>query len=177
MTHTHTPKNTLAPLPDMRKGMGIFSPVSGWMMAWGHNELTDSRQDEEEETREKKRWWENYHAELSRNSPLITSLYRTTACECVSHCAWRCWVIWAGSFIKATCKRLSALFTLTCLIFCASQSYCEKQRNMQKREMFRSITSSLWFCCVTEVTKKTEVLYTTHVNLKFDWLMFVPLLT
>ncbi len=156
----------------MRKGMGIFSPVSGWMMAWGHNESTDSRQ----ETREKKRW-ERADGRITMLriavTLLITPLYRTTACESVSHCAWRCWVIWAGSF-KATCNRLSALFTLTCLIFCASQSYSEKQRNMQKRETF---TPSCWFCFVTEVTKKTEVLYTTHVNLKFDWPMFVPLLT
>lgn len=163
-------RHTLTPLPDMRKGMGIFSPVSGWMMAWGHNESTDSRQDEEEETRENKRWERaDGRIIMLRLAVILLSLHRYTELQLVSatHCARRCWVIRAGSFIIATCKRLSTLFTLTCLIFCASQSYCEKQRNMQKREMFTSISSSLCFCCVTKVTKKTEVLYTTHVN--FDW--------
>lgn len=155
-THTHT-ENTLTPLPDMRKGMGIFSPVSGWMMAWGHNESTDSRQVEEEETRDNKRWERaDGRITMLRLAVILLSLHRYTELQLVralSHCARRSWVIWAGSFIIATCKRLSTLFTLTCLIFCASQSYCEKQRNMQKREMFTSISSSLCFYCVTKVTK------------------------
>lgn len=134
-THTHT-ENTLTPLPDMRKGMGIFSPVSGWMMAWGHNESTDSRQDEEEKTRENKRWERtDGRITMLRFSAILLSLHHYSEPQLVSVCHTahkRCWVIWSGSFVVGTCKRLSTLFTLTCLIFWASQSYCEKQRETCK---------------------------------------------
>lgn len=173
---THTPKTHSHPYLTCERAWGSsLLCLDGW---WPEDIMNWQTADRMKRRKRERRRGDG-RITMLRLEVILLSLHHYTELQLVSvsHCAWRCWVIWAGSFIKATCKRLSALFTLTCLIFCASQSYCEKQRNMQKREMFRSITSSLWFCCVTEVTKKTEVLYTTHVNLKFDWLMFVPLLT
>lgn len=134
----------------MRKGMGIFSPVSGWMMAWGHNESTDGRQDEEEKTRENKRWDRtDGRIIMLRFSAILLSLhhYSEPVCECVSHCARRCWVIWAGSFIIRTCKKAfnavhTHLFNLLCF-----PKLCEKQRETCMKLMKHSLLNKwteLW---------------------------------